>query len=351
MRFRELDGLRGVAALSVVLYHFTDEAASRYPDDPSPLISFPAGEYGVQLFFLISGFVILMSAGTARVPSDFTISRATRLYPAYWVSLAIAVVVASWANVPDVPLDPNVVTVNLTMVQRWFNVPNVLDVYWTLAVEMQFYVLLFLLLLLTRCRLSDRLMTTVAASWLFASLTVAIWAFPASHDISPQFVSTPVKTILNVTLAAYGPLFCTGMLAFRSRRDGSVHWLMLPAACIATLTTGLLQTWSAAAWVGGVCLVFLVVAMRPRTRLLTIFPLQWLGRISYSLYLLHAAIGYALIHALWPFLGRPAAVLVAVAASLGLSWVVYEVVEKRMSSWLRGTLVQLRDQRAAQRTP
>ena len=236
------------------------------------------------------------------------------------------------------------------MENPWFLMPNVLDVYWTLAVEMQFYVLLFLLIWITRSRLTDRLMIMVAGVWLVLSLSVAIWAFPSSHGMNPQFVATPVKLILNVTLAAYGPLFCTGMLSFISRRDGRLHWMTIPSAGIAVLTTGLLQSWDAAAWVGVICLGFIIVSMRESTRILTIAPLQWLGRISYSLYLMHTAVGYALIHALWPMIGRPGAVLVAVVVAILASWAVYEFAERRVSRWARVTLTRLRDRRTASPT-
>jgi len=72
-------GLRGIAALAVVVGHFTGTYNTRYPDDPAPIFDFPAGAFGVQLFFMISGFVILISAERARVPTDFVISRVSRL--------------------------------------------------------------------------------------------------------------------------------------------------------------------------------------------------------------------------------------------------------------------------------
>lgn len=259
--------------------------------------------------------------------------------------------IAWWAQVPGVPLSPGIIMANLTMVQRWFLVPNVLDVYWTLAVEMQFYVLLFALLLLTRCRLTDRLMVRVAAIWLLLALAVAVWAFPSSHGLNPQFVANPIKLVLNVTLAAYGPLFCAGMLAYLSRRDGRLHWMTIPAAGVAVLTTGLLQTWGDAAWVAAVCAVFLFVALREKTRILTVAPIQWLGKISYSLYLIHTAVGFALVHTLWPSLGRPGAVLVAIIVSMLLSWAVYEFAENRLSRWARGALTRWRDDRTAPGSP
>ena len=80
-RFRELDGLRGIAALAVVFSHYAAQHNSHFPEDPPPFHGFEWGAAGVQLFFIISGFVIFMSARRANRPSDFAISRAARLYP------------------------------------------------------------------------------------------------------------------------------------------------------------------------------------------------------------------------------------------------------------------------------
>lgn len=346
-RFRELDGLRGIAAALVVLSHFTGLYNSHYPNDPQPIVDIWWGQLGVQLFFLISGFVILMSAQAAKRPSDFVISRFSRLYPAYWLSLAIAVTLAITFSVPNIPLEPDVIAANLTMVQRWFLIPNVLTVYWTLAVEMQFYVLLFGVILFTRSRVTDRVMIVIAAVWLAVALLVGIWAFPASHGLRPQDVATPVKIVLNVTLAAYGPLFCTGMLAYISRRRGKLHWLTIPAAVIAPLTAGLLENWETAAIIAIICAVFLVVTNRERTSVLLLAPIQWLGKVSYSLYLTHLIIGLVVIHALWPHIGRQAAVVVAIAASLLVAWGLYAFAEKRVSPALRRWLSSLQKPRTS----
>jgi peptidoglycan/LPS O-acetylase OafA/YrhL len=345
MRFRELDGLRGIAALAVVLYHFTGHYNTYYPQDPPARVDIWWGAFGVQLFFLISGFVILMSAEAARRPSDFVISRVTRLYPVYWIVLVLGVVIAAVFAVPNVPLSPDVVAMNLTMVQRWFLVPNVLDVFWTLAVEMQFYVLLFMLLVITRCRLSDRLMVRVVVVWLAVCLVAAVWAFPTSHGLTPQEVPTPVKLILNVTLASYGPLFCTGMIAFLSRRANRVHWLLWPSAIVAVIVTGLTQEWTDAAVVAVICFGFILVTLRDTTPMLLLAPLQWLGKVSYSLYLIHSIVGFVVIHALWPHLGREGAVVVALAVVLVVAWALWAFGERRLSRHMRALLTRLRDRR------
>lgn len=89
-RFRELDALRGPAALVVVLYHLTTFMGDGPGLGGPPAVSIWWGEYGVQLFFLISGFVILLSARRTLRPSDFVISRVSRIYPVYWIARTAA---------------------------------------------------------------------------------------------------------------------------------------------------------------------------------------------------------------------------------------------------------------------
>ncbi|WP_246956565.1 acyltransferase family protein [Brachybacterium sp. Marseille-Q7125] len=85
-RFRELDDLRGIAAVAVVWSHLTTGYDSKYPDEPSAPVDLGWGAYGVQLFFLISGFVILMTVQRVQRPSGFVISRLARLFPSREVS-------------------------------------------------------------------------------------------------------------------------------------------------------------------------------------------------------------------------------------------------------------------------
>jgi len=88
-RFYEIDLLRFIAAISVVFYHYAFIGVTR--PDYNPLV-FPAlvpiakyGYLGVELFFIISGYVVLLSA-QGKTVRQFFVSRVTRLYPAYWVA-------------------------------------------------------------------------------------------------------------------------------------------------------------------------------------------------------------------------------------------------------------------------
>src|SRR4051794_500691 len=157
-RLAALDALRFVAAAAVVLYHFTGRTSSVWgPEQGERLGGIGRwtgyGSLGPALFFVISGFVILMTAW-GRSTAHVVASRVGRLYPAYWVAVLTtgALLLFLWPEGKHVT--PHEVLVNLTMMQSAFGVDHVDGVYWTLWTELRFYLLLavFSLLGITRSR-------------------------------------------------------------------------------------------------------------------------------------------------------------------------------------------------------
>lgn len=143
-RYEELDALRGIAALFVVFFHFTYKR-------PEYNTFFKLGTTGVDLFFIISGFVIFMSLQKISRGVDFVINRVSRLYPTYWASVTFTFILnisyAIYKNEGD--LDNRLITYvgNLTMFQFYLGIPNLDPPYWTLIIEMVFYI--FILFLFT----------------------------------------------------------------------------------------------------------------------------------------------------------------------------------------------------------
>lgn len=88
VRFEELDVLRGLAAAGVVLSHYSSHCARYFAAGPFG-VHLPTvyGFYAVELFFMISGFVIYFTLERSATWKDFAFSRLTRLYPAYWTAL------------------------------------------------------------------------------------------------------------------------------------------------------------------------------------------------------------------------------------------------------------------------
>ncbi|MBB4094900.1 acyltransferase family protein [Brucella pecoris] len=146
-RFSNIDGLRAIAATSVLFHHIFGDFIRDASDQSTPLIgfltsivsSFDFGRFGVVLFFLISGFVVPFSIKGDQPIRRFAIGRFFRLYPAFWLSLLFMCgYLVFTGNTPEL----KTVLANATMAANVFGQPWLSGVYWTLFIELAFYVLI-----------------------------------------------------------------------------------------------------------------------------------------------------------------------------------------------------------------
>lgn len=335
-RFRLLDGLRLVAALAVVVYHFTARENNSWglPVDQvfpelSKLSAF--GALGVQLFFIISGFVILLSAWGRSVPA-FVGSRAGRLFPGYWAGVVLTgfLLLVLWPKGKDIGLSQ--VIVNLTMLQETLGVHHVDGVYWTLWVELKFYLLIgvFLLIGITRTRIIA---------------FCAVW--PVIASLAETLDSSLLEQIL---MPDHAPLFAGGMLLYLIHREGwSVTLLFLLGlnvifAAQQTATGHFLTIGSATGhsydpivcWV----IVSLFFALVASATLSPLSRLNWplvssAGALTYPLYLIHEYWGWWFISLLAPTFPHRVVLVVAIVLCLVMSWAIWKFVEKPVGPHLR----------------
>lgn len=142
-RLQWVDSLRGLAAVAVVVVHLFNKSRRLYPHDsffsldgiPGLIINdfLNWGKIGVVVFFFVSGYVIPYSLNN-RTLDEFAITRFFRLYPAYWVSIILSVI---FVGVPSLL----VLLTNITMFQRFVGVADLNVGYWTLQIELIFYVI------------------------------------------------------------------------------------------------------------------------------------------------------------------------------------------------------------------
>lgn len=138
-RLATLDTFRGIAALAVVLFHLTLHQS----EAPFQL---GWGATGVDLFFIISGFVIFLTLNKTNSTLDFVVARFSRLYPVYWTAVTLTAIFMSigiflgYSQISWVEY-----LANMTMFQHYFNIRDLDGSYWTLIVEMLFYGLMLLI--------------------------------------------------------------------------------------------------------------------------------------------------------------------------------------------------------------
>ena len=149
-RLAHIDSIRAIAALMVVTIH---SSAAVVPVRPVAMHAgqvfdwlvqnLDFGRIGVVLFFVISGFVIPASLREGTRRGEFWVRRVLRLYPAYWVSIALAALV-HW-QIAGSAWSPRVLLANATMLQSLLHVGDLEGVYWTLKLELAFYAGCYLL--------------------------------------------------------------------------------------------------------------------------------------------------------------------------------------------------------------
>src|SRR5881275_118675 len=157
-RLAGLDGLRGLAALFVVVNHVFLRAFPGHPVDHAPFWAGPFiyGRFAVIVFIVLSGFSLALSPARHSwrldAVSRFAQRRARRILPAYWAALAFSLAVA-WLVVPQpghgVP-DAKSVLVNGLLVQNVVGAHSPNSAFWSMAVEVQLYLVFPLLLLMVR---------------------------------------------------------------------------------------------------------------------------------------------------------------------------------------------------------
>ncbi|MGZ8979623.1 MAG: acyltransferase family protein [Burkholderiaceae bacterium] len=325
----ELDSLRGLAAIVVVLFHYIDKYGETVGHVSEPLFWVPWGTNGVRLFFIISGFVIFMTLERTRRPMDFLVSRFARLYPAYWTALALtfAVVLLS----PTDLWKPTGVEalVNTTMWQSLFHVRDVEGAYWTLYVELCFYAVMLALFTFGQLKRIDR--------WLALALAV-VWAFWLGQYLHGEFGWSWLLTATFGKVIPEIPFFVIGVCLYRiqqaERVDQSI-WFMLAALVTIALLKEPLDAATALAGIIAFAFIF-----SGRAALLRIPPLVWLGSISYSLYLIHNRAGRALIHALqqdgWSANASILLVtLLAIGVAAAITYLIERPAQRAIRRWYR----------------
>jgi peptidoglycan/LPS O-acetylase OafA/YrhL len=342
-RLAVLDGLRLVAALAVAIYHYT--VAWRIDGFSLPQYHLPTmahvsvyGFLGVELFFLISGFVICMSSWGRRL-GDFFTSRVSRLYPAYWVCILITAAVVAIVPVttgvpPAAKLSLTDIMVNLTMLQQPLGVPHVDGVYWTLFVELRFYLLFAILV---RVGLTYRRAVLFCAIW----MTLAVFAPTLDNSL-----------ITMLAIPEYAPYFIAGIAMYLIHRFGPTPllygivgfaWLVSlqrVEARLDLMNPGFpLPKWPGFLVITACYAIMLVIALGKTDRI----TWRWLtvaGAVTYPFYLLHQGIGYSVLRTAFKNVDLPVWSLIAVTTvvMVVLAWLVHRTIERPLARVVRSAI-------------
>ncbi|MEV7965925.1 acyltransferase [Sphaerisporangium sp. NPDC088356] len=334
-----LDALRGIAALIVVFEHSLDALLPEIRGSISPWFDF--GQYGVLVFFLVSGYVIPVSLERRGSVRGFWITRFFRLYPLWALAAAIGTVFAVIGVYSTLPARTSgqpwsATLAHLTMLQDLLQVPSVVNVFWTLSYEMAFYLLVTAMFVFGVHRASAGTSLTLAvcalvagalvpAGWLTHALGASVVGIAAivllggiaavlsaKHDVRLHgaaviAVLALVLLTFNSRVGAWQSLIILatmfgGTAIYRLERSpvawarsrwmiGLVPVLSVAAAVLLGPGWGMSEAGQQAfkwSWSTAVVAAWLTFAAGLALRHRTVSPvLVWLGLASYSIYLLH----------------------------------------------------------------
>lgn len=318
-RIAQIDGLRGVAACLVLGFHLTARFDKEYHHLQHLPIALPWGYLGVNLFFAISGFVILMTLRSVRAPMDFVVSRFARLYPTYWACMLVTAAVLVLFPLPHHVITLGEVAGNFLMFQGLVGIDSVDGAYWSLEVELIFYLIMLL-------------------CWTVGALKrplppLALWV---ALSMLSKFLPTP-WVVSHMLLLDWIPWFAIGISIFLFAGRHEDHRWAPALLVLALIAIGQSQGLWLVAW-GVAVSVLMYTAATDTLKLASTKPLLFLGAISYPLYLLHEYLSYTFMlrveaHGLPSYV----AVLLAVFGSIGLAYAVHRIVEKPAAAWVRRT--------------
>jgi peptidoglycan/LPS O-acetylase OafA/YrhL len=337
-----IDGFRGVAIILVICFHyfsrFSGDSRDIYPygDVLSSVRVFEFGYYGVHLFFAVSGFVIAMTLERTSTFHEFAVKRFARLWPAMLLCASLTYLVLSiwpfyWPQrivnfFPSLTfLDGGVVW---ERVAPGLNAEWIDGAYWSLFVEVRFYLYAGAIYFLSRKHFARNMLAFILLTSLVYAICVAI---------DQQRWSAIVHDLL---IAPYLPWFGIGLAAFEAWRGGVKR-----AGLIASTSMGAVAL---LAWLD-------VPAMNPSVALLVtimfasslwlapirrLFSVRWLALVgvsSYSLYLLHQNMGLTLIAVLAKRLNLygVASLLLPVLVGAGMIGIAYAIYRYWELPWNR----------------
>jgi len=374
-----LTSIRFFAACHVVLMHYCQRLGN--PANigfavPQAETLASVGYLVLQMFFVLSGFVLAWNyampdgqmKGTSR---DFWTARVARIYPAYLFSLLIALPVflnaVSQGQSPSPAAPPlnnpaivggTVISTPL-LIQGWFGLISWNPVGWSLSAEAFFYAS-FPFVLKRVCRLSIKgLLIAAVAAYAISMLPAIVCVLVSSVPIA----AAPWYP-MNMHSMFEGALYCSPLLRFPeffvgvalgrvARLVRQTGWRM-PAWSDAAITVAIVPMVLATAGLPGPImsrlflpyfglLVYSLAEQRgPVARILSHPKLEYLGQISFSIYLLHDAILYGFFHLVRQFnagwiLGWPSFVAMVVVVSLAAS-AAYKYIEVPGRPWVRRLL-------------
>ena len=330
-RILELDALRAISCLNLLLFHFTYVYANKYGFE-SPLgFAFPYGKYGVQLFFMLSGFVNAMTFVGKRSAKDFLFARAIRIFPSYWLVILLNVLLLSQLPLFHTPTASETVA-NLTTMPRLFGFENLEPVTWTLQIEMLFYGTLVIMMLTGAFEKMLRNLMVMVGVCLVFCLAASGFRSAFADSGANQFF----WIVENVCFMRNMPLFAMGMLLNEIKNKRGIAWQNIVGILVAGTVFHVIDLRDHNPAATMLLFGLLTACAWGKVPPLRYKPLLFISSISYTLYLFHNNVGSTCIHSLEMMgMGPLLAVVMVTVLSIGLGTATTIWFEQPITKFLR----------------
>jgi len=330
-RLYVLDLLRFLAAMAVLFYHYLPSSAGAWHGDDAAFGAtfkdiLQYAWLGVEAFFVISGFVICMSSW-GRSLSQFFISRVTRLMPAYMVAVVLTTAVVWLIPLGKERFHLSYMLIDLTMVNRFLNIPAAESAYWTLFTELKFYLLFAIVVAFG---VTYRRVVLFCLLWTVATLF--------THYTGSTFLAAFIEPF-------YASFFVMGITLYLIHRFGPdlLLWCMLGTsfaismACLAQrdpVKRGITS------YPIVVLVMFVFVAVMVVVALGGFNWIKWrglvtVGALTYPVYLLHHKIGLTFVERFHDSVSPWLLLAAVVVGVLLLSYAVHRLAERPLARVLK----------------
>lgn len=335
-----LNGLRGFAAFAVVIFHLVTGALDgKFLPTSSQWVIFPSLtlQFGVELFFMISGYLITLSVVRHADTIAFLRDRAHRVYPAFLPILLLLFLAGPLIGYDhfrgvSAPEWLGLFFANLFFLPGLAPMPAALLVAWTLSYEAAFY--LFASGTFALSRVTPRKVTIVLATLAAAPLIIA---YPRAAFFAVGVGVFFAQRHLGRFAPMLGALALPALVGFFV---SCLFYLGHPFTPVGAAFEGGLVWHVLALIAGAIVFAAVVVKAGPFARFLETRPMQWLGAISYSLYLWHTMVMFGTKRVAAKVFDGDLMTFAAFAAStllitLPLSWASYELFERGVPKLLK----------------
>ena len=320
-RLGYLDSARGLAAILVLIFHAVLSFGKTNPElvglSDFFEVYFDLGKIAVILFFIISGFVIPYSIKGEKAVLQFVVSRFFRLYPVYWLSVILGFLV--FPNFTYIEF-----IINFTMLQQFLGVQNIIGLYWTLQIELIFYFLIVIVYAIKKLY-SKKFLFITSMLFLIMSIFVAVVRYKLD-------IKLPLALPLALSIMFFGSYYRYVLLDNdpEAKKYSNIYiysfFILMPVINLLGYNKdmGFNESWYkyTITYYTGI-IMFLVIGKVKFTNKVS----EYLGEISYSVYLFHPVLIYIINYHL-PHMNGYLRVLLVLVLTVAFSSLTYRFIEK-----------------------